>query len=77
LDEPEQISLLAEIEALATGARFVPYDIVMVSGSRYAITERDKVLVGRTVVFVFPAKGGQHLLRQNQISEVNIEELTS
>ena len=50
----------------------MPFAIVMASGHRYEIQGRDVVLVGKSVVSVFPPVGGYHLLRQSQISEVSV-----
>jgi len=55
----------------------VPHTIVMVSGSRYSVGENDDVTVGKSVVVIVPAKGGQHLLDPYQISELSVEEPTS
>jgi hypothetical protein len=70
--DPEEISVKDEIERLAAAVPSVPFAIVMVSGQRYEIANRDAVSVGKSVVSVFPNAGGYHLLRQSQISEVSV-----
>ncbi len=70
--DPEEISLKDELERLTEQEAFVPFAIVMVSGVRYEVRPGDVASVGRSVVSVFPRGGGYHLLRQSQISEVNV-----
>jgi len=65
---------LEELDLLRVREPFVPHTIVMVSGSRYAISEGDEVSLGKSVVVVVPAKGGQHLLDPYHISELSIED---
>ena len=66
----EEISLIEEIQRLAQGDPFVPFAIVMASGSRYDISSRDGVMVGRSVVILMPHRRGDQMLRNTQISEI-------
>jgi hypothetical protein len=70
--QSEEISIVEEIEQLASRRHFEPFAIITASGSRYEIGARDAVMVGRSVLVIYPYAGGQQLLRERQISEVCI-----
>ena len=70
--EREEISLLAEVQRLAANEPFVPFSIVMASGSRYDISEADVLAFGRNVISLFALRKATYLLRSSEISEVVI-----
>jgi hypothetical protein len=72
--QPEQISLVEEIESYAVSQPFVPFTIVMASGSKYPISAADFVVVGRQVTTILPEVGGPSLLRNGYVSELMIAE---
>lgn len=75
MDPSEDVTMGEEMIALHRREPFTPYTIVMASGSRYEVRENDNVSVVLSVVVVVPGKGGQHLLRLTQVSEVSVEEM--
>jgi hypothetical protein len=72
LAEREEISIVEEIQRLASSDPFVPFSIVMGSGQRYDISEGDYIAFGRSVLMLMLHRRGASFLRQSQISEVNV-----
>ena len=72
--ERPDMSLIEEIDKLASRDRFVPYVITMSSGQQYAINEGDYVAVGRGVITIGRRGGGFQMLRQGFVTEVSVAE---
>ncbi len=70
----EELTIFDELVDLNRSDPFVPYTIVMVSGSRYHIRVTDIVVIGSSVTIIFRASGERHLLRASQVSEISVEE---
>ncbi len=70
--EPEEVSLLHEVQRLVDADPFGPFVIIMGSGGRYEISATDTVVIGRNAISIFPQSKGWYLLRPSQISEVAV-----
>lgn len=68
----EEISIIDEIKTYATAKPFMPFAIVMTSGDRYELSEATQVAVGKSIVIVVPEGERHSVLRQNQISQINV-----
>lgn len=70
----EEISIIEEIKRYAQANPFVPFSIVMTSGDRYEMTGAVQVAVGKSIVIVVPEGERHSVLRQNQISAIDVHE---
>ena len=70
--ERGDLSIINEIDALASREPFVPFVIGTAGGGSYKISEGDTVSVGRGVVMIFRSKAGHHILRQGFITELSV-----
>jgi hypothetical protein len=70
--EPEEISILDEIERLADKEPFSPFAIVMGSGEKYEISAGDTLTFGRAAILIVRHQRGHHLLRHTLISEISV-----
>ena len=71
---PEDIGIIEEIERLLDAEPFMPFKIVMASGDRYEVTGPRQLAIGKSVVGLFPPTQAHILLRQNQISSLEVTE---
>jgi hypothetical protein len=72
--ERPDMSLIEEINKLASGERFVAFTIITASGQQYEINAGDYVAVGRGVITIARRTGGYQMLRQGHVTEVNVPE---
>ena len=70
--ERGDLSLIEEIDALASREPFLPFTIWTASGQQYSIGGEDVVAVGRGVVMIFRRREGYHVLRQGFVTEVSV-----
>jgi len=73
LSESEDISIIDEVDRLASQQPFVPFVIVMSSGREYDVTGDVNVATGRSTLSLFASKGGYFVLQRSQISEVIVD----
>lgn len=70
--ERPDMSLIEEIDKLASRQQFVPFTIVTASGQQYAINEGDYVAVGRGIITIARRREGYQLLRQGHVTEISV-----
>ncbi len=70
----EEISVREELYKYLDVKPFSRFTIVMASGDRYEVTDPHQVAVGQTVIIVIPRGSTHSLLRNNQISSIDVHE---
>ena len=70
----EDVNIKDEILKYMDAEPFHPFTIVMTSGDRYEVTEPHQIAVGQSVIVVLPRGSTHSLLRQNQISSIDVHE---
>jgi len=70
MTEPEDFSIINEIDRLTSRQPFVPFAIVMASGREYDVTSDVSVATGTSTISLFRLKGASFVLHRAQISEI-------
>jgi hypothetical protein len=72
--EHEEINFDDELKRYLRADPFVPFDIVVTSGDRYEVAEKEQVAMGGNTVVVVLPKTGIRFFRKNQIVAVHVHE---
>ena len=72
--ESENIDFEDELRRYWRQEPFVPFDIVVTSGDRYAIGQPEQLAFGGNVVVVVLPRTGIRFFRKNQIVAVHVHE---
>lgn len=63
----EDISIEEELNARLAGVPFVSFVIIMTSGDRFKIGDRDEVAVGASTITIYYPRSGAIVLRKSQL----------
>lgn len=71
--DSEDISIVGELDRLASRQPFIPFSIVMASGREYDITPDVSVSTGNYAVWLLVRNGANFVLQGSQISEIVLD----
>ena len=63
----EDISIERELAVCVARDPFEPFVIIMTSGDRFRIDDRDQILVGRRAISIHGLRSGTVVLRKSQL----------
>jgi len=70
--------MLEDLKELMSAEPFVPFKIVLTSGSSYVVSSPFQVAVGKTQLdYYYPVSDRKAILRQNQIASFEVDEPSS
>jgi len=74
MGEHGQIDFEGELRRQRNADPFTPFEIVVSSGNRYPVNEREQLAFGGNMVVVLLPKTGMRYFRKNQIVAVHVHE---